>query len=95
MGSPSGVCNTCVGIEDLCEIWFLILDELLQLCHLANLFKSKHFILLVAIHSKTCRVVSSIFQSRETVDKSVNYVAAVFLHQVINVSEDATVVEGQ
>lgn len=84
-----------MGIEYLCEVWFLVLDELLQLCHLANLLKSKDFILLVAIHSETCRIVSSIFQSRKTVDKSVNDGATVFLHQVVNVSEDATVVEGQ
>jgi hypothetical protein len=63
MGCPSGMCNAGMGIEYLCEVWFLVLDELLQLCHLANLLKSKDFILLVAIHSETCRVVSSIFQS--------------------------------
>ena len=84
-----------MGIEYLCEVWFLVLDKLLQLCHLANLLKGKDFILLVTIHSETCRVVSSIFQSGKTVDKSVNDGATVLLHQVVNVSEDATVVEGQ
>ncbi len=92
---PSGVCNACVGIEDLCEIWLLVLDELPQLCHLANLLESKHFILLVSIHRETGRVVSSIFKPGETIDKSVDYVAAVLLHQVINVSEDATVFASQ
>jgi hypothetical protein len=91
MSCPSGVCNSCVGIEDLCEIWLLVLDELLQLCHLAHLLESKHFILLVTIHSETSRVVSSIFESGKAVDKSVNYVTAVLLHQIVNVSEDATV----
>jgi len=95
MSSPSGVRNACVGIKDLCEIWLLILDELPQLRHLANLLEGKHFILLVSVHSETCRVVSSIFKPGKTIDKSVNYVAAVLLHQIIDVSEDATVVGGQ
>jgi hypothetical protein len=95
MGGPSGVCNTCVRIEDLCEIWLLVLDELLQLCNLANLLERKHFILLVTIHCKTCGVVSSIFESGEAVDKCVNYVAAVFLNQIVDVPKDSASNGGQ
>ena len=89
MSCPSGVCNTGVGIEDLCEIWLLVLDELLQLCNLANFLERKYFILLITIHGETCRIVSSIFESGEAVDKCVNYVATVFLNQIVDVAKDS------
>lgn len=50
MGSPSCVCNTGVRIEDLGEIWLLVLDELPQLGDLSNLLKCKNFVLFVAIN---------------------------------------------
>jgi hypothetical protein len=92
---PSGVCNTCVGVEDLCEVWLLVLDELLQLCHLANLLISKDLILLVAVDCEASRVVPAVLEPGKTVDESVNYVAAVLLDEIINVSEDSTVADGQ
>ena len=84
MGGPSGVCNTCVGIKDLGHIWLLFVDELPQLGNLANLLERKDFILLVSIYRKTGRVISSVFESREAIDKSVNDVFAVLLNQVID-----------
>ncbi len=86
MGSPSGVRNTCVGIEDFCEIWLLVLDELLQLCNLANLLERKHFILLVTVNGEACGVVSSILESGEAIDKCVDYVPAVLLNQIVDAS---------
>ena len=49
VGSPSGVCDTSVVIEDLGEIWFLLFNERLQLGDLANLLECKHLILLVTV----------------------------------------------
>ncbi len=86
MGGPSGVCNTCMGIEDLCEIWLLVLDELLQLCNLANLLECKHFILLVTVNSETGGVVSPILESREAIDERVDYVPTILLHQIVDAS---------
>ena len=51
VGGPSGVCNTGVRVEDLGEIWLLLLNELLQLCDLADLLERKDLVLLVAINS--------------------------------------------
>jgi len=80
MGGPSGVCNTCVRIEDLGHVWLLLVDELPQLGDLANLLERKDFILLVSIYRKTGRVISSVFESGKTIDKSVDNVFAVLLN---------------
>lgn len=48
---PSCVCNTGVRIEDLGEIWLLLLDESLQFGYLAYLLESKDLVLLVTIDS--------------------------------------------
>ena len=71
MSSPSGVCDTCVRIEDLGKIWLLILDELLELCNLADLLESKDFVLLVSIYSQTSRVVATVFESGESIDEGI------------------------
>jgi hypothetical protein len=66
VSSPSCVCNTSVGIEDLVKIWLLLLDELLQLCNFANLFKCKDLVLLVSIDGKTSRIVTTVFETGKT-----------------------------
>ena len=53
-------------VEHLCHIRLLLLNELPELSHLANLLEGKDLVLLVSIDSKTCRVVPAIFQSGET-----------------------------
>jgi len=92
VGRPSGVCDTCMRVEDLGEIWLLILDELLQFGNFANLLECKDLVLLVTIDCKTCGVISSIFQSRETIDESVEDILPVFLHQVVYVTKDTAVI---
>lgn len=66
VGSPSGVCNACVGVEDLVEVWLLLRDELLELDDFANLLERKDLVLLVAVYGETCGVVSSVFEAGET-----------------------------
>ena len=70
MRSPSSVCNTSVGVEDLRHVWVLFFDELLKLGNLPNLFESEDFILLVAIDSQTCRIIASVLEAREALDVS-------------------------
>jgi hypothetical protein len=92
VGRPSGVCDTRMRVEDLGEIWLLILDELLQFGNLANLLECEDLVLLVTIDCNTGGVISSVFQSRETIDESVEDILPVFLHQVVYVTKDAAVV---
>jgi hypothetical protein len=66
VGSPSGVCNAGVRVEDFGEIWLLFRDELLELYDLANLFEGKHFILLVSIYGEACGVVSTVFEAGQS-----------------------------
>jgi hypothetical protein len=66
VSSPSCVCNTSVGIEDLVKIWLLLLDELLQFCNFANLLECKDLVLLVSIDGKTSRIVTTVFETGKT-----------------------------
>ena len=49
VSSPTGVGNTGVRVEDLIEIDVGLVNELLELGHLANLLVGKDLILLVAV----------------------------------------------
>lgn len=83
MGCPSGVCNASVRVEDLGQIWLLILDQLLKLCDLAHLLEGEHFVFLVAIHCQTSRVVATVFKSGESIDESIENELSILLHQVV------------
>jgi hypothetical protein len=91
VGGPSGVCNTGVRVEDFGKIWLLLLNELLQLYDLANLLERKDLVLLVAINSKASGVVATIFESREAINESIENKLPILFHQVVDVSENATV----
>jgi len=60
VGGPSGVGNTSVRVKDLVQVEVLLLDQLLQRGHLANLLDSKNLVLLIAIDGQTSRVVSTV-----------------------------------
>ena len=49
MCCPSSMSDASMRIEDLGLVWFGFCDELLELGYLANLFKSKDFVLLVSV----------------------------------------------
>ena len=83
VGSPSGVCNACVRIKDLGEIWLLVLNELLELCHLADLLESENLVLLVSIYGQTSRVVATVFETGEAIDESIENELSILFHQVI------------
>ena len=91
VGSPSGVCNTGVGVKDLGKIRLLFLNELLQLYNLADLLECKNLILLVAINSQTSGIVATVFESRKAIDESIKNELPILLHQVVDVSENTTV----
>ena len=82
-----------MGVEDFVHVWLTLGDELLELGDLANFLERKDLIFLVSINSKTCRVVSSVFQTRESIDEGLDDVFAVLLNQVVDVAEDTTVKE--
>ena len=83
VGRPSGVCNACVRIKDLGEIWLLVLNELLELCHLADLLESENLVLLVSIYGQTSRVVATVFEPGEAIDESIENELPILFHQVI------------
>lgn len=70
MGGPSSMRNASMGVEHLGHVRVLFFDKLLELGDLTDLFECENFILLVTIHSQTCRVVASIFQTRKTFEAS-------------------------
>lgn len=49
VGSPSRVGNAGMRVEDLGEIWLLLLDELLELGDLADLLEGENCVLLVTV----------------------------------------------
>jgi hypothetical protein len=65
VGSPSGMRDASVRIKDLCKVWLLLCNELLELDDLAHLLESKYFILLVAIYGEACRIVTAVLESGE------------------------------
>ena len=67
VGGPSGVCNASVRVKDLSEVWFALLNQLLQLGDLADLLEEKHLSGLVAIDTYSRRVVATVFLAGETV----------------------------
>jgi hypothetical protein len=60
VSSPSRVRNSRVGVKDLGQVWLGLVDERLKLGDLADLFESKHLILLVTVNCQTSRVVASV-----------------------------------
>jgi hypothetical protein len=90
---PSCVCNTGVRVEDLGHIWLLGRNKLLQLDDLANLLEGKDLVLLVSINSQTCGVIATVFESRQAIDESIENEPSVFLHQIVDVSENAAVLK--
>lgn len=83
MGCPSGVCNASVRVEDLGQVWLLILDQLLELCDLAHLLEGEHFVFLVSIYGQTSRIVATVFESGESIDKSIKNELPILLHQIV------------
>ncbi|KXT02277.1 hypothetical protein AC579_8322 [Pseudocercospora musae] len=63
VGGPSGVCDSCVVVEKLGEIWLLLVDQLLELGNLAHLFEGEDLILPVAIDGQTGGVIATVFES--------------------------------
>ena len=66
MSSPASVGDTGVRVEVLGLVDLGLGDELLELGDLSNFLESEHFILLVTIDSETCRVISTVLETRKT-----------------------------
>jgi hypothetical protein len=93
VGSPSCVCNTGVRVEDLGEVWLLIRNKLLQLDDFADLLECKDLVLLVSINSQTCGIIATVFESRKSIDEGIENELSILLHQIVDVSENATVLK--
>lgn len=66
VGSPAGVCNAGVGVEDLVHIKVGLVHQLPQLGHLADLLEGKDLILLVAIDGKSSRIIATVLETGQT-----------------------------
>lgn len=66
VGGPTGVCNACMGIEDLGHVHTRILHQLAEFGHLAHLFECKDLILLVTVDGKAGGIVTSVLKAGET-----------------------------
>lgn len=66
VGGPTSVGNAGVGIENLVERRLRLLNELLELGDLADLFESKDFVLLVAVDGETSGIVATVLETGET-----------------------------
>lgn len=66
MGGPAGVGDAGVGVEDFGEIGLALLDQLLELDHLANLFESHDLVALVAVDGKASRIIAAVLEALKT-----------------------------
>ena len=65
VSSPTGVRDTSMRLEGLGHVICALIDEFLQLGHLADFLECADFIFLVAIDGQTSRVVATVFQPGE------------------------------
>jgi hypothetical protein len=54
-----------VRIEDLGQIGLGLLNQLLELDHLADLLVSKHLVLLISVDSETGGIIATVFEAGE------------------------------
>jgi hypothetical protein len=69
VGSPTGVCNTSVGIEGLLHVDFGLCNQFLQFGNFAHLLEGIYFIFLVSVNSEASGIVSSILQTGEAYEE--------------------------
>lgn len=63
VGGPAGVRDTSVRLKGFGHVGLVLGDELLQLGDLAHFLERADFILPVAVHSHTGRVIATVLQS--------------------------------
>ena len=66
VSSPPGVCDARMRVEHLGQVWLGLRNELLELGDLADLLESENLIVLITVDAQTCRIIASIFQTRQT-----------------------------
>ena len=62
---PPRVCDAAVRVEGLGQVDIGLVNELLELGHLANLLERKDLLLLVAVDGETGRVVPAVLETEE------------------------------
>lgn len=90
VGSPACVSNTSMRLKSLGQVRLALINELLQFCNLSNLFVGSHFLLLVAVNGKPGRVITSVLESRKSIEESVQDEFTVSLDEIVDVAEDTT-----
>jgi hypothetical protein len=63
MSGPASVSDTAVRVKHLIEVELVLINQLLQLGHLADLLEREDLILLVAIDRETGGVVPAILET--------------------------------
>lgn len=90
VGSPACVSNTSVRLKSLSQVRLAFIDKLLQLCNLSDFFVGSHFFLLVAINGKSGRVITTVLESRKSIEQSVQDEFTISLNEIVDVTEDTT-----
>ena len=90
MSGPACVSNTSVRLKSLGQVRLAFIDKLLQLCNLSDFFVGSHFFLLVAVNGKSGRVITTVLESRKSIEQSVQDEFTVSLNEIVDVTEDTT-----
>lgn len=90
VGSPACVSNTGVRLKSLGQVRLAFIDKLLQLRNLADFFVGSHFFLLVAVNGKSGRVITTVLESRKSIEQSVQDEFTVSLNEIVDVTKDTT-----
>lgn len=65
VGSPSGVCNTSMGLKNLGHVDTRVVNQFSKFDNLAHLFEREDLISLVAVNCQTSGIVTSVFETRQ------------------------------
>jgi len=90
MGSPAGVGNGDLAVENFGLVHFGLLDELFKPGYLSHLLEEEDLIGVVTVDTDACAVVSAVLLTLETVDEDVANGFAVLFDEIVAVTKDAT-----
>lgn len=87
---PTGMGDGDRAHKVLCQVRFLLCDELLELLDLADLLVQDDLALAVAIDGHPSGIIPTVFESRETGQKDIDDVLPVALDEVVHIAKDTT-----
>lgn len=92
MSSPSCVSDTHVVVKHGLTVDFLTFNLIFQNLDLTRNLDNEGLIFAVAINSNSTGVVTSVFQTLETINEVIDNFATGFIDEEVNVAKNSTVV---